>query len=427
MTVTTASTRYIFDFEEVAPRGARAAGRQGGRPLRDDAAGASGAGRLHGDDGCLPRLPHTESGCLPEDSAKSSTARSTARGEDRQDVRVDRRPAARLGALRRGDLDARDDGQHPRPRSVRCGGRRARPRDRQRAFRVRLVPPADSDVRRGRRRHRRPAVRGRAARARGRRPRRRGRHRPHRRRPSRARRHATSAIYSSALGHEFPQDARTQLRAAVEAVFRSWQNPRARVYRQLNGIPDSIGTAVNIVQMVFGNAGTDSATGLPSPAIPRPARRTLVRRVPRRRPGRGRRRGHPRAAAARASSSTCCRTRMRVLRRARAARAPLPRRAGRRVHDRAGRLYILQTRSAKRTAAAALKAAVDMAREGLISREEAVVRIEPASLEQLLHRCVDPAATVVVAAPGSRRPRRGGRRRRLRPRRRRRARQARSR
>jgi pyruvate,orthophosphate dikinase len=69
-------------------------------------------------------------------------------------------------------------------------------------------------------------------------------------------------IYIRSLGRGFPQDARTQLRSAVEAVFKSWQNPRAKVYRRLNEIPDAIGTAVNVVQMVFGNAGESSATGV---------------------------------------------------------------------------------------------------------------------------------------------------------------------
>jgi pyruvate,orthophosphate dikinase len=70
------------------------------------------------------------------------------------------------------------------------------------------------------------------------------------------------AIYREELGREFPQEARAQLNAAIEAVFRSWQDPRARVYRQLNDISDTIGTAVNVVQMVFGNAGASSATGV---------------------------------------------------------------------------------------------------------------------------------------------------------------------
>ncbi len=162
-------------------------GRQGGRSLRDDAARASCAERLHGDDRCLPRT-HGERWLSGRTSRGARRRRSPARSEDRQDVRVDPRPAARLGPLRRRDLDARDDGQRPRPRSVGFGRRGDGAHHRQRAFRLRLLPSADSDVRRGRRRHPRRAVRGRAFESQGR-PRRGGRHRPDCRRSSRARRH----------------------------------------------------------------------------------------------------------------------------------------------------------------------------------------------------------------------------------------------
>ena len=208
------------------------------------------------------------------------------------------------------------------------------------------------------------------------------------------------AIYVSALGRGFPQDARTQLRAAVEAVFDSWQNPRAQVYRRLNGIPDTIGTAVNIVQMVFGNAGPRSATGVAFSRDPSTGERKLF----------GEflidAQGEDVVAGIRAPQTLDeleqvlpdayaeFRTAMGMLER-----------HYRDVQDveftiEQGRLYILQTRSAKRTAAAALKAAVDMAREELISRDEAVRRIEPASLDHVLHPMVDPVAKVDVAGVG---------------------------
>jgi pyruvate, orthophosphate dikinase len=207
-------------------------------------------------------------------------------------------------------------------------------------------------------------------------------------------------IYVKALGRGFPQDARTQLRTAVEAVFRSWQNPRAKVYRQLNDIPDTIGTAVNVVQMVFGNAGESSATGVAFTRDPATGERVphgefLVDAQ-----------GEDVVAGIRAprpieeleqvlpeSYTEFCDT-MEALER-----------HYRDVQDveftiEEGQLYILQTRSAKRTAAAALRIAVEMVSEGLISREEAVLRIEPSALDQLLHPMVDPATPVTVAATG---------------------------
>jgi len=215
------------------------------------------------------------------------------------------------------------------------------------------------------------------------------------------------AIYVNALGREFPQDARAQLRAAVEAVFDSWQNPRAQVYRRLNGIPDTIGTAVNIVQMVFGNAGARSATGVafsrdPSTGEKRLYGEFLVDAQ-----------GEDVVAGIRAPQALDELEQVLPDAYAEFRRAmEMLERHYRDVQDveftiEQGRLYILQTRSAKRTAAAALKAAVDMAREKLISREEAVRRIEPASLDHVLHPMVDPAAAVdglgigLPASPGA--------------------------
>ncbi len=211
---------------------------------------------------------------------------------------------------------------------------------------------------------------------------------------------AYKRIYVEALGRPFPQDARAQLRAAVEAVFRSWQNPRAQVYRRLNEIPDTIGTAVNVVQMVFGNSGERSATGVAFSRDPATGEKAV----------RGEflvdAQGEDVVAGIRApqplerlaellpeSYAEFC-----------AAMDELER-SYRDIQDveftiDRDRLYILQTRSAKRTAAAALRAAVDMEREGLISREEAVLRIPPSALEQVLHPMVDPAAAVEVAATG---------------------------
>ena len=172
-------------------------------------------------------------------------------------------------------------------------------------------------------------------------------------------------IYRRETGEDFPQDAREQLRRAVVAVFESWNTPRANVYRQTYGIPHDIGTAVNVVQMVFGNKGEALGDRCVLHAQPVDGRAGRVRRVPRQRAGRGRRRRHPHAAA-----------------RSRRWRQRLPEAYAQLLETMArleqhyrdmqdieftveeGHLYLLQTRSAKRTAAAALKAAVDMTARG---------------------------------------------------------------
>jgi len=207
-------------------------------------------------------------------------------------------------------------------------------------------------------------------------------------------------IYNESLGRGFPQDARTQLRAAVEAVFHSWQNPRARVYRQLNDIPDTIGTAVSIVQMVFGNAGDRSATGVAFSRDPATGEKMphgeflfdaqgedVVAGIRAPQPLEELEQGLPEAYAEFQKAMDTLEQHYRD------------------VQDveftiEHGKLYILQTRSAKRTAAAALRIALEMVDEGLISREEAVLRIEPGMLDHVLHPMVDPKAAVTVAAIG---------------------------
>ena len=142
--------------------------------------------------------------------------------------------------------------------------------DRQRALRLGRLSPLHADVRRRgagpgapRLRARPPGVKDK--------PRRQARHRPERRGPQGSR--ATSTRRSTTSGGKaFPQDAREQLDAAINAVFGSWNNPRAIKYRQLNDIRGLLGTAVNVQTMVFGNMGDDSGTGVASPATPPPAR-----------------------------------------------------------------------------------------------------------------------------------------------------------
>jgi pyruvate,orthophosphate dikinase len=207
-------------------------------------------------------------------------------------------------------------------------------------------------------------------------------------------------VYREETGSDFPQDARGQLMRAVRAVFESWDTPRAQVYRGAHGIPDDLGTAVNVVQMVFGNKGDSSATGVcftrdPSTGESGLYGEFLVNAQ-----------GEDVVAGIRTPEPL---ERMEdVLPEAFGQLTETMRRLEEHYKDMQdieftvedGELYLLQTRTAKRTAAAALKAAVTMVDEGLISREEAVARIDPAQLDQLLHPMIDPTAQYEVAARG---------------------------
>jgi pyruvate,orthophosphate dikinase len=207
-------------------------------------------------------------------------------------------------------------------------------------------------------------------------------------------------IYEDETGRGFAQDAREQLRRAVEAVFQSWDTPRAQVYRRAHDIPDDLGTAVNVVQMVFGNKGETSATGVaftrdPSTGAPGVYGEFLVNAQ-----------GEDVVSGIRTPEPLA---RMEeVLPEAFTRYVETIQRLEEHYRDvqdteftvEEGRLYLLQTRTAKRTAAAALRSAVDMVDEGLISREEAVARIDPAQLDQLLHPMLDPKAALDVAAKG---------------------------
>jgi pyruvate,orthophosphate dikinase len=211
---------------------------------------------------------------------------------------------------------------------------------------------------------------------------------------------AFAAIYRDETGRPFPQDAREQLTRAVRAVFDSWDNPRAEVYRRAHDIPNDLGTAVSVVQMVFGNNGETSGTGVCFTRDPGTGEQGLY--------------GEFLINAQGEDVVAGIRTPEPL----ETMRGLLPEAFDQLVETMAslerhyrdvqdieftvedGRLFLLQTRSAKRTAAAALKAAVSMTEEGLITREEAVARIDPAQLDQLLHPMIDPNARLEVAAKG---------------------------
>jgi pyruvate, orthophosphate dikinase len=208
------------------------------------------------------------------------------------------------------------------------------------------------------------------------------------------------SISETETGRPFPTDPGEQLRRAYRAVFDSWDSPRAQVYRRTYDIPDEMGTAVNVVQMVFGNRGESSGTGVCFTRDPSTGERRLY--------------GEFLANAQGEDVVAGIRTPEPI----EAMRERLPEAFDQLVDtlDRLeghyrdlqdveftveeGTLYLLQTRTGKRTAAAALRVATEMVDETLISREEAVARIDPAQLDQLLHPRIDRETEFEVAAMG---------------------------
>ncbi|MGY2735342.1 pyruvate, phosphate dikinase [Sphingomonas sp. UYP23] len=213
-------------------------------------------------------------------------------------------------------------------------------------------------------------------------------------------------------GKPFPQDVHDQLWGAVGAVFGSWQSERAKVYRRLNDIPASWGTAVNIQAMVFGNMGDTSATGVAFTRDPAKGDRAYYGEFLINAQGEdvvaGIRTPQYLTTAAREAAGAkplSMEEAMPVVFAELAKVFDLLETHYRDMQDieftvQQGKLWMLQTRSGKRTAKAALKIAVDMAEEGLISREEAVARIDPAALDQLLHPTLDPKAPRDVLTKG---------------------------
>ncbi len=198
----------------------------------------------------------------------------------------------------------------------------------------------------------------------------------------------------------FPDDPLVQLEHAIRAVFRSWNGRRAVAYREFNRIPHTLGTAVNVQMMVFGNMGETSGTGVAFTRDPATGERRLYGEYLLNAQGEdvvaGIRTPEPIAALGE-QLPRVYREFERIASRLEA--------HYRDVQDmeftiERGRLYMLQTRTAKRTAEAAVKIATDMLRERLITRDEALLRVEPDQIDHLLHRAIDPAASVTVLATG---------------------------
>ncbi|MCA1514713.1 pyruvate, phosphate dikinase [Bradyrhizobium sp. NBAIM01] len=213
-------------------------------------------------------------------------------------------------------------------------------------------------------------------------------------------------------GKEFPQDPHDQLWGAIGAVFSSWMNARAVTYRKLHDIPESWGTAVNVQAMVFGNMGETSATGVAFTRNPSTGESKLYGeflinaqgedvvagiRTPQDITEEARKESGSDKASMEAAMPEAFKELTRIY--------TLLEKHYRDMQDmeftvEQGKLWMLQTRGGKRTAKAALRIAVELANEGLISKKEAVTRIDPASLDQLLHPTIDPNAKRDVIATG---------------------------
>ena len=205
-------------------------------------------------------------------------------------------------------------------------------------------------------------------------------------------------IYKAEKGVEFPQDPKEQLMEAVKAVFRSWDNPRAIYYRRMNDIPGSWGTAVNVQSMVFGNMGDDCGTGVAFTRNPATGEKKLYGEYLLNAQGEdvvaGIRTPQPIATLAEAMPEVYDQF---------VKTANILENHYRDMQDMEytiehGKLFMLQTRNGKRTAAAALKIAVDLVDEGMLTPDEAVLKVEPKQLDSLLHPNFDAAALKAAKA-----------------------------
>jgi len=199
-------------------------------------------------------------------------------------------------------------------------------------------------------------------------------------------------LFKKEKGFDFPQDPKTQLMEAVKAVFRSWENPRAIVYRRLNDIPGDWGTAVNVQEMVYGNMGNDSGTGVAFTRNPATGEKKLYGEFLMNA------QGEDVVAGIRTPQSI---DQMKeVMPDVYNQFVEIAEKLERHYRDmqdmeftiERGKLFMLQTRNGKRTAAAALKIAVDLVNEGMVTKEEAILKVDPKQLDTLLHPNFEPSA-----------------------------------
>lgn len=201
-------------------------------------------------------------------------------------------------------------------------------------------------------------------------------------------------------GRKFPQDPKEQLLMAVEAVFKSWNNQRAKVYRRINKIPDDLGTAVNVQTMVFGNKGDDSGTGVAFTRNPSTGEKEVYGEFLMNAQGEDVVAGIRTPQSIKQLKDVMLDVYEQFIN-----VCKLLEKHYRDMQDieftiENGKLFMLQTRSGKRTAQAAVKIAVDMVKEGLINKDEAILRVPAGQVETLLHRRIDPNADVKPIAKG---------------------------
>lgn len=207
-------------------------------------------------------------------------------------------------------------------------------------------------------------------------------------------------LFKKTMGYDFPQDVYKQLFMAINAVFDSWNNPRAVTYRNLNKISHTLGTAVNVQAMVFGNMGEDSGTGVGFTRDPSTGKKSFY--------GEFLINAQGEDVVAGIRTPQPIHTLRKKMPRIYKELFKIQRKLEKHYRDmqdleftiEKGRLFLLQTRVGKRTAQAAVKIAVDMVKEGLIKKEEALMRVAPEQLNQLLHPTVDTSSTVSVLARG---------------------------
>ncbi|PIW32665.1 MAG: pyruvate, phosphate dikinase [bacterium (Candidatus Ratteibacteria) CG15_BIG_FIL_POST_REV_8_21_14_020_41_12] len=207
-------------------------------------------------------------------------------------------------------------------------------------------------------------------------------------------------VYRKETGEDFPQDSLRQLTMARDAVFKSWSNPRAITYRKLNKIPDNLGTAVNVQAMVFGNMGNDCGTGVGFTRNPSTGEKKFY--------GEYLLNAQGEDVVAGVRTPSPIENLKKEMPEVYQELKDITTKLEKHYQDTQdfeftvenGKLFMLQTRTGKRTAFAAVKIAVDMVKEGLISKEEALMRLAPAQIDQLLHPILDPKVKVDVIARG---------------------------
>ena len=217
------------------------------------------------------------------------------------------------------------------------------------------------------------------------------------------------ALYMVEMGCEFPQEPKEQLVESIKAVFRSWDNPRAIVYRRMNDIPGDWGTAVNVQAMVFGNMGNDSGTGVAFTRNPSTGEKKLYGEFLMNAQGEDVVAGIRTPRAISELADTMPEVYNQFVKIASTLEDHYRDMQDMEFTIERGKLYMLQTRNGKRTAAAALKIAVDLVAEGKLNKKEALLKVEPKQLDALLHPTFDPKAIAaakeiakgLAASPGA--------------------------